>query len=40
VLAPEDEAGQWFSWPVPRGSIQKLVDAGRLTRVSEGWLTA
>jgi hypothetical protein len=40
VLAPEDEAGRWFSWPVPRGSIQKLVDAGRLTRVSEGWLTA
>jgi hypothetical protein len=40
VLAPEDEVARWFSWRVPRGAIQKLVDAGRLARPSPGWVTA
>jgi hypothetical protein len=40
VLAPEDEVAHWFSWPVPRRAVQELVDAGRLTRPSRGWVTA
>jgi hypothetical protein len=40
VLAPEDEAAGWFSWPVPGGAIQKLVAAGRLSRPTDGWVTA
>jgi hypothetical protein len=40
VLAPEDEVRRWFSWPVPQGAVQRLVDAGRLSRPSSGWLTA
>ena len=32
VVAPEREVGRWFSWPVPRGSMQRLVDEGRLVR--------
>jgi hypothetical protein len=40
VLAPEGEVAGWFSWPVPRGTVQRLVDAGRLTRPLAGWLTA
>jgi hypothetical protein len=40
VLAPEDEVGRWFSWPVPARAIQNLVEDGRLTRRSSGCLTA
>jgi hypothetical protein len=32
VLAPEAEAGRWFSWPAPRGTVDRLVDQGRLVR--------
>jgi hypothetical protein len=34
VLAPEDEVARWFSWPVPRGAVDRLVDEGRLVRYS------
>jgi hypothetical protein len=32
VTAPERELGKWFSWPVPAGTVDRLVDEGRLTR--------
>ena len=32
VVAPEREVGRWFSWPVPRSTVQRLVDEGRLAR--------
>lgn len=38
VVAPEAEVGRWFSWDVPHETIARLVDAGRLVRVSAGWL--
>jgi hypothetical protein len=40
VLAPEDEVARWFSWRVPRGVVQRLVDRGRLHRPSRGWVAA
>ena len=33
VLAPEDEARRWFSWPVSTADVDRLVEAGRLRRV-------
>jgi len=38
VLAPEAEIQNWFSWPIPAGTVDKLVATGRLTRPSPGWL--
>jgi hypothetical protein len=33
VVAPEDEVAGWFSWPVPRGTVERLVAEGRLKRL-------
>jgi hypothetical protein len=33
VVAPERELRTWFSWPLERGGVDRLVEAGRLTRV-------
>jgi hypothetical protein len=38
VAAPEAEAERWFSWPVAPGTLDRLVDAGRLVRPAPGWL--
>jgi hypothetical protein len=35
VAAPEAEVGRWFSWPLPRGALDRLVDEGRLAREGE-----
>jgi hypothetical protein len=34
VLAPQDELGRWFSWPVPRGSVERLVAECRIAGYS------
>jgi len=34
VLAPEDEVAGWFSWPVARGTVERLAGEGRLLRYS------
>jgi hypothetical protein len=38
VLAPEDDLRKWFSWPVPSGTVERLVAEGRLIRPASGWL--
>lgn len=38
VLAPERDLGNWFSWPIPPGTAERLVAEGRLTRPASGWL--
>jgi hypothetical protein len=40
VLAPEPEVARWFSWPVPQGLLDNLVETGGLRRPEPGWLTA
>ncbi|HEU0195261.1 MAG TPA: hypothetical protein VFQ71_13735 [Gaiellales bacterium] len=32
VLAPPDELRRWFSWPVPAGLVDQLVERGLLAR--------
>ncbi len=39
VVAPEDEARRWFSWPVPGTLVDELVEAGRLERPEPRWLS-
>ena len=39
VAAPEREVGRWFSWPLPAGTLDRLVEAGRLVR-DEGVVVA
>ena len=34
VLAPESEVARWFSWPVPDGTLERLVAEGRIVRYS------
>ena len=38
VLAPEAEVGKWFSWPVSKGTVDRLVAEGRVQRPAEGWV--
>jgi len=33
VVAPERELRTWFSWPLPRDGVDRLVESGRLRRV-------
>jgi hypothetical protein len=33
VLAPESEPARWFSWRLPAGTVDRLVEEGRLVRV-------
>jgi len=40
VVAHEDEARTWFSWPVERDVIARLLGAARLRRAGPGWLAA
>ena len=39
VIAPEPDVRSWFSWPVLRSTIDRLVDAGRLARPAAGRLS-
>lgn len=38
VVAQEDDARAWFSWPITRGTIERLLDARRLLRPASGWI--
>lgn len=38
VLTHEDEPRTWFSWPVTRDVIERLVASGKLWRPASGWL--
>ena len=38
VLAPEDDLGNWFSWPIPPETVEGLVAEGRLVHPAPGWL--
>lgn len=40
VVAPEREVGRWFSWPVPRDLLERLVGEGRLVQPEAGWVAA
>jgi hypothetical protein len=33
-----DDLRNWFSWPIPLGTVDRLVDEGRLMRPVPGWL--
>ncbi len=38
VLAPEDDLRNWFSWPIPPETVERLVAQVRLTRPESAWL--
>lgn len=38
VLTPETDLQKWFSWPIPDGTVDRLVREGRLRRPAAGWL--
>jgi hypothetical protein len=38
VLAPEGDLRNWFSWPIPPETVERLVAEHRLTRPAPGWL--
>jgi hypothetical protein len=40
VVAPEDEARRWFSWPATRALVDELAEHGRLARPEPGWISA
>jgi hypothetical protein len=40
VVAPEKELARWFSWPLPRGVMEELIEGGKLWRPQEGWIAA
>lgn len=40
VVAREREVGTWFSWPLEKGTVDRLVADGRLVRLAEGWVAA
>jgi hypothetical protein len=40
VLAPEREARSWFSWRASPGTIEALVEEGRIARPAAGLLSA
>jgi len=39
VITPESNVASWFSWTVPPGAVDRLVDTGRLMRPAPGMLT-
>ncbi|MFN2468732.1 MAG: hypothetical protein ABR521_11460 [Gaiellaceae bacterium] len=40
VVAPEREAGSWFSWRAPADLVDRLVGDGRLVRPGPGFVAA
>jgi len=40
VVAPEEELARWFSWPLPRGLVEELIEGGKLCRPQERWIAA
>ena len=40
VVAPERELVRWLSWPLPPGTVKRLVEDGRLRRTGDAMVTA
>jgi len=40
VVVQEDEPASWFTWPVPRDTIRRLLETRRLMRPAAGWVAA
>jgi hypothetical protein len=40
VVVPEREVARWLSWPLPAGTVERLVEAGRLRRAPDGRISA
>ena len=38
VVVQEDEPLGWFTWPVPRDTVRRLLAAGKLVRPAAGWV--
>jgi len=38
VLAPDSDLRNWFTWPIPEATVDRLVAEQRLTRPAPGWL--
>jgi hypothetical protein len=38
VVAREEEVARWFSWPLPRGCVQELIEGEKLWRPQYGWI--
>jgi hypothetical protein len=38
VITPESNVASWFSWTIPPGAVDRLVNSGRLTRPASGLL--
>lgn len=38
VIAPESDVRSWFSWPVPAGTLERLVGERRLARPRAGYV--
>jgi len=38
VITPESNVASWFSWTIPPGAVDRLVDTGRLMRTASGLL--
>ena len=36
VIAPEADLKSWFTWPVPDGTVDRLIQEGRLVRPAAG----
>lgn len=39
VIAPEAELARWLSWPLPQGTVERLVEDGRLRRTGAALVT-
>jgi hypothetical protein len=40
VVVTRAEATRWLSWPLPDGTVERLVEAGRLRRAPDGRISA
>ena len=38
VVVQEDEPATWFTWPIPRDTIRRLLETRRLMRPAAGWV--
>ena len=39
VVVPEAELARWLSWPLPPGTVERLVEDGRLQRFDDDMIT-
>ncbi|HEU5438594.1 MAG TPA: hypothetical protein VFU88_04835 [Ktedonobacterales bacterium] len=38
IVAPREEVGAWFSWPLALSQLDQLVAEGRLSQPQDGWI--